>query len=151
MEAPICTICKPIEKNRCITATQEYDQVNDVQALLNRFPYLKDLLCKINSDEMHNLIKDKHETTYDSDFKKKHHDYAKVYVTEEGIKDGSELCRPNERVLLKRHQVQRSGVKYSGIAPSEPYVLPISEYRSTIHTLGTRIIKEHLLVPRVIK
>lgn len=78
-----------------------------------------------------------------------HHDYTHADVTEGDLYNSNELFRHNERILLKRHQVQRSGVKYSGIAPPEPYVLPITEYRSTIHTLGSRIIKERLLIPRV--
>jgi len=108
----------------------------------------------MSTDEMGNLVKEKHKSTYDLDYNKsKEHGYITNGEKKEDYEDGDDVdddgepFKRDERIRLKKPQVQRSGVKYSGISPPEPYVVPISEYRSTIHTLGTRIIKEQLMVP----
>lgn len=119
--------------------------------LFDRFPYLKDVLCTMNTNEMENLIKEKQITVYDSDYNKQKYDGYANNCVKENYSDGDDDDEPlkrNVRIRLKKPQAQRSGVKYSGISPPEPYVVPISEYRSTIHSLGTRIIKEQLMVPK---
>lgn len=148
-------LCKPQEKNESMV-TEEYEKkFKDFQALFDRFPNLKDVLCKMNIDEIDNLVKEKHKTIYDSDYNKpKQHDYtindAKVnYNDGDDRDDDGEPYKRDVRIRLKKPNVQRLGLKYSGISPPEPYVVPISEYRSTIHSLGTRIIKEQLMVPKM--
>lgn len=104
-------------------------------------------------NEIHNLAKEKLHTTYDSDYNLNHNDYSTINVKkdfkyDDDNNDESELIKRGVRGKLKKNVVKTSGVKYTGIAPPEPYVVPISEYRSTIHTIGTRIIKEQLLNPK---
>lgn len=151
-QTPPCTICIPDEKKESIV-TQEYERrENDFQALFNRYPYLKDIICKMKPVEMQNLIKEKLQTTYDTDYNLNHRDYTTISVAKETkYDDDNELVKikRGERGRLKKNVVQTSGLKYTGIAPPEPYIVPISEYRSTIHAIGTRIIKEQLLNPKV--
>ncbi|CAH1711826.1 uncharacterized protein LOC114129617 [Aphis gossypii] len=151
-KAPTCTLCtnKGQEKNKSI-ATEEYEKkIKDFQALFDRFPYLKDVICKMSTDEIDNLVKEKNTTVYDSDYNKpKYQGYTNCAKENyEAVDDDDEPFKHDVRIRLKKPHVQRSGVKYSGISPPEPYVVPISEYRSTIHSLGTRIIKEQLMVPK---
>lgn len=101
---------------------------------------------------MDNLVKEKHQTTYDWDYKQQKyldHNIKKLPDEDEKDDENEELPRFNNRIILKNRRVHKSDVKYSGVAPPEPYVPPISEYRSTIHKIGTRIIKEKLLIPRL--
>jgi len=109
----------------------------------------------MNTDEIENLVKEKHKTIYDSDYNKPNqHGYningAKENHDDDGddCDDDGEPSKRDVRIRLKIPRVQRSGLKYSGVSPPEPYVVPISEYRSTIHLLGTKIIKEQLMVPQ---
>jgi len=108
----------------------------------------------MNIDEIKSLVKEKHKTIYDSDYNEpKQHGYTINDAKEndddgENSDDDGELFKRNVRIRLKKPHVQRLGLKYSGISPPEPYVVPISEYRSTIHSLGTKIIKEQLMVPK---
>lgn len=129
---------------------QEYERkITDFQALLHRFPYLKDILCKLNSDKMHNFVKEKHQTTYDADYKSKRTSNSNKITIEKKDNNNRELIKKDKRIILKKHEVSRCKVKYAGILPPEPFVVPISEYRSTIHTLGTIIIKDKLLNPKL--
>jgi len=136
--------------------TGEYEKkIKDFQALFDRFPYLKDVLCKMNTDEINNLVKEKHKTVYDSDYNKPNQHGYNFNGVKENYDDGDDYSdddgepfKRDVRIRLKAPHVQRSGLKYSGISPPEPYVVPISEYRSTIHSLGTKIIKEQLMVPQ---
>lgn len=104
----------------------------------------------MNLNETRNLAKEKLHTTYDSDYNLNHNDYTTINNVAKEIKydDESELIKRGVRGKLKKNVVKTSGSKYTGISPLEPYVVPISEYRSTIHTIGTRIIKEKLLNPK---
>lgn len=136
--------------------TEEYEKkIKDFQALFDRFPYLKDVLCKMNTDEIDNLVKEKLKTVYDSDYNKPNKQGYNVNDAKENYDDDDDFSdddgepfKRDVRIRLKTPHVQRSGLKYSGISPPEPYVVPISEYRSTIHSLGTKIIKEQLMVPQ---
>jgi len=135
-QVPTCTICTIHEEtNKSVATTENEKKINDFRALLNRFPYLKDALCKTNLDDIDKLIEKKDQTTYDSDYKIKHDDHGGLFKRE-------------ERVKLKSCQGKNCGVKFSAVSPPEPYVVSVSEYRSTIHTTGTRIINEQLLVTK---
>lgn len=111
----------------------------------------------MNTDEMNNLAKEKNKTVYDSDYNqlKKHSFNTKIAKADDDDGDndddddlGGKPFKRDERIRLKKPHVKGSAVKYSGISPPEPYVVPISEYRSTIHSLGMKIIKEQLMVPK---
>lgn len=111
--------------------------------MFNRFPYLKDALSKTNFDEIDKLIEEKNQTTYDSDYKIKHDGHGRIirHVAKDDD-DHSGPFKREERIKLKRVQGKNCGAKFSTVSSPEPYVIPISEYRSTIHTTGTRIINE---------
>lgn len=120
---------------------------------MDRFPYLKDVICKMNSTETRNLQKlEKLQSTYDWDYKPKFHKPSKIVLKENdgrgGNNDNVEFSKPDQRGVLKKQEQQKSGFKYVGVLPPEQYTVPISEYRSTIHTIGKRIIREKLLYPR---
>lgn len=155
-QAPPCTISIALSEKNESVSKQDYEQrVKDFQKVFDRFPYLKDVLCKIKPEKMDDLVKEKTQTTYDSDYKqqqRKHNlDQSKKNCPNEEEKDdeNEELPKFYNRIILKNRRVHKSDVKYSGVAPPEPYVPPVSEYRSTIHKIGTRIIKEKLLIPRI--
>lgn len=98
---------------------------------------------------MNYLVKEKHQTTYNANYKSKHKSNTGRIIMENYDNKRDELIRNDKRGILRKHEISRCSVKYAGISPPEPLVIPISEYRSTIHTIGTRIIKDQLLNPKV--
>lgn len=152
--APTCTVClKPDETDvsAAVPVSERQRKANDFKALLDRFPYLRDALCKIRSGDENDgfpQINDRQRSTYDRDYTPKRHHVSKIAGDQNDDDDESRHAGPAKRVALKARVPKSTPVKFTTVKPPEPYVVPISEYRATIHTIGTRIIRERMLSPK---
>lgn len=152
---PPCTAClKPDETDAsaAVAVGERQRKANDFKALLHRFPYLRNALCGIRSGDENggfSPVEDRQRSTYDRDYApKRRHDISKIAEDRNDDDHEPRHAGPDKRVALKAPAPKSTPVKFTNVKPPEPYVVPISEYRATIHTIGARIIRERLLSPK---
>lgn len=88
MQSTICTLNEKQEKQEFIVTQEHEKAINNLQAL---FPLLQDAIYEINPDKIHDLIKEKHQTTYYSDYKSHDVNYNIIGIKKKTIAMMSQL------------------------------------------------------------
>lgn len=97
------------------------------------------------------MHEEKQRTTYNRDYGSRSDCRSTMGTVEPNINDAADddhddddelVERVNNWVPLKSQGPQRTNVKFVRTMSHEPFVVPISEYRSTIHAIGKRIMNE---------
>lgn len=94
------------------------------------------------------IHEEKQRTTYDRDYGSRSYCRSGMGTDEPNINDDDDhdddddtVERIHNWVPLKSQGPQRTNVEFVKTMSHEPSVIPISEYRSTIHAIGKKILR----------